>query len=91
VVKAASAASEGTTFRKILKGEFRHAYFQRARPCRRVRLGLGTTATAESIREKTDRKAADIPTCGRNLGSIAIREPDHNGGPTCTSPRPKSC
>ena len=35
-------------------------------------------AFAESIREKTDRKMADIPNCGRNLGTIAIREPDHN-------------
>ncbi|HUJ46954.1 MAG TPA: CsgG/HfaB family protein [Rhizomicrobium sp.] len=33
---------------------------------------------AESIREKTERKEADIPTCGKNLGTIAIREPDHN-------------
>src|ERR1700743_1025687 len=33
---------------------------------------------AESIKEKTDRKEANIPTCGRNLGTIAIREPDHN-------------
>ncbi|MBV9992408.1 MAG: peptidoglycan-binding protein [Alphaproteobacteria bacterium] len=41
-------------------------------------LGLATAASAESIREKTDRKAADIPTCGRNLGTIAIREPEHN-------------
>lgn len=41
-------------------------------------LVAATTASAESIREKTDRKAADIPTCGRNLGTIAIREPDHN-------------
>jgi curli biogenesis system outer membrane secretion channel CsgG len=35
-------------------------------------------AHAESIKEKTDRKMADIPTCDRNLGTIAIREPDHN-------------
>ena len=39
---------------------------------------LTAPAFAESIREKTERKAADIPTCGRNLGTIAIREPDHN-------------
>lgn len=31
-----------------------------------------------SIQDKTTRKAADIPTCGRNLGTIAIREPEHN-------------
>jgi curli biogenesis system outer membrane secretion channel CsgG len=41
-------------------------------------LAMVTTASAESIREKTARKEADIPTCGRNLGTIAIREPDHN-------------
>ncbi len=41
-------------------------------------LALATTASAESIRAKTERKAADIPTCGRNLGTIAIREPEHN-------------
>lgn len=37
-----------------------------------------TPSFAESIREKTERKEADIPTCGRNLGTIAIREPEHN-------------
>jgi curli biogenesis system outer membrane secretion channel CsgG len=41
-------------------------------------LAMATAASAESIREKTERKAADIPTCGRNLGTIAIREPEHN-------------
>jgi curli biogenesis system outer membrane secretion channel CsgG len=45
-------------------------------------MGLAAIVTApafaESIREKTDRKQADIPNCGRNLGTIAIREPDHN-------------
>jgi len=43
-----------------------------------VTLALCTGANAESIREKTARKEADIPTCARNLGTIAIREPDHN-------------
>jgi curli biogenesis system outer membrane secretion channel CsgG len=37
-----------------------------------------TPSFAESIREKTERKEAEIPTCGRNLGTIAIREPEHN-------------
>ena len=35
-------------------------------------------AHADSIEDKTARKEADIPTCARNLGTIAIREPDHN-------------
>ena len=39
---------------------------------------IGTAASAESIKEKTDRAVRDIPTCGKNLGTIAIREPDHN-------------
>jgi len=43
-----------------------------------VSLAICTAASAESIREKTARKEADIPTCGRNLGTIAIREPEHN-------------
>jgi curli biogenesis system outer membrane secretion channel CsgG len=41
-------------------------------------VAVATPSAAESIRAKTERKAADIPTCGRNLGTIAIREPDHN-------------
>lgn len=41
-------------------------------------ISLVGPAQAESIRAKTERKAADIPNCGRNLGTIAIREPDHN-------------
>jgi curli biogenesis system outer membrane secretion channel CsgG len=39
---------------------------------------IASAASAETIREKTDRKEADIPTCGKNLGTIAIREPDRN-------------
>jgi curli biogenesis system outer membrane secretion channel CsgG len=39
---------------------------------------VATPSFAESIRAKTERKEADIPNCGRNLGTIAIREPDHN-------------
>jgi hypothetical protein len=39
---------------------------------------MTTASFAEPIKEKTDRKEADIPTCGKNLGTIAIREPDHN-------------
>lgn len=41
-------------------------------------LAMATAASAETIRAKTERKAADIPSCGRNLGTIAIREPEHN-------------
>jgi curli biogenesis system outer membrane secretion channel CsgG len=40
--------------------------------------GTISPVSAESIRAKTERKAADIPSCGRNLGTIAIREPEHN-------------
>ena len=43
-----------------------------------IALAIVTPALAESIKDKTDRKEADIPTCGRNLGTIAVREPDHN-------------
>lgn len=39
---------------------------------------MAAPAAAESIKAKTDRKMSDIPTCGRNLGTIAIREPEHN-------------
>ncbi len=41
-------------------------------------VALAAPAGAESIKEKTDRKVADIPTCSRNLGAIAIREPDNH-------------
>ena len=41
-------------------------------------VAIATPSFAESIRAKTERKQADIPNCGRNLGTIAIREPDHN-------------
>jgi len=41
-------------------------------------MAVATPTFAESIRAKTERKEADIPNCGRNLGTIAIREPDHN-------------
>ncbi len=43
-----------------------------------VAMALAAPSFAESIREKTDRKMADIPNCGRNLGTIAIHEPQHN-------------
>ena len=36
-----------------------------------VAMALAAPSFAESIREKTDRKAADIPNCGHNLGTIA--------------------
>jgi curli biogenesis system outer membrane secretion channel CsgG len=39
---------------------------------------LSSAARAESIEDKTARKEAEIPTCTRNLGTLAIREPDHN-------------
>lgn len=35
-------------------------------------------ARAESIQEKQERNAAEIPTCTRNLGTIAVREPDNH-------------
>ena len=45
-------------------------------------------AQAESIREKTDRKEGDIPACSRNLGTIAVHEPQNNwwGGLGLESP-----
>lgn len=46
--------------------------------CSVALLATSFGAQAESIKQKTDRKMADIPTCARNLGTIAIREPDHN-------------
>lgn len=39
---------------------------------------IAAPSFAESIQDKTERKVADIPTCGRNLGTIAIREPERN-------------
>ncbi len=39
---------------------------------------MAVPAFAESIQDQTARKEADIPTCGRNLGTIAVREPDHD-------------
>ncbi len=41
-------------------------------------VAIASPGFAESIQEKTERKQADIPNCGRNLGTIAIREPEHN-------------
>ena len=41
-------------------------------------IAVAVPSFAESIQDKTARKTADIPTCGRNLGTIAIREPEHN-------------
>jgi curli biogenesis system outer membrane secretion channel CsgG len=46
--------------------------------CATAAILLPIAAHAESIDDKTARKEAEIPTCGRNLGTIAIREPDHN-------------
>jgi curli biogenesis system outer membrane secretion channel CsgG len=39
---------------------------------------LPVFAHAESIQDKTARKEAQIPTCTRNLGTIAINEPQNN-------------
>lgn len=35
-------------------------------------------ARAESIEDKQERKTAEIPVCSRNLGTIAVREPDNH-------------
>lgn len=35
-------------------------------------------AAAESIKEKTDKAKAQIPTCSRKIGSVAIYEPERN-------------
>jgi curli biogenesis system outer membrane secretion channel CsgG len=43
-----------------------------------IALVLPVIAHAEDIKDKTARKEADIPTCSRNLGTIAINEPDNN-------------
>ena len=37
-----------------------------------------TPARAESIRDKQERKAAEIPVCSHSLGTIAVREPQNN-------------
>jgi len=49
---------------------------------------LPVFAHGESIQDKTARKESDIPTCSRNLGTIAINEPDNNwwGGLGLESP-----
>ncbi len=39
---------------------------------------LPSFAHAELIKDKTARKEDQIPTCSRNLGTIAIREPQNN-------------
>lgn len=39
---------------------------------------LPAIAHAELIEDKTARKEGQIPTCGRNLGTIAIKEPDND-------------
>lgn len=41
-------------------------------------LQAAVPARAESIHEKQERKAAEIPVCSRNLGTIAVREPDNH-------------
>ena len=38
---------------------------------------MATPAFAESIKEKTDKAKADIPTCTRKIGTVAIYEPEN--------------
>ena len=38
---------------------------------------LSPSTFAASIRDKTEKAKAEIPTCNRNLGTIAVREPDN--------------
>lgn len=39
---------------------------------------IATSASAESIRDKTARKEAEIPTCSHKLGTLAVHEPENN-------------
>jgi curli biogenesis system outer membrane secretion channel CsgG len=38
---------------------------------------LSTPSVAASIRDKTEKAKAEIPACYRNLGTVAVREPDN--------------
>jgi curli biogenesis system outer membrane secretion channel CsgG len=38
---------------------------------------LSSSAFAADIRDKTEKAKAEIPTCSRNLGTVAVREPDN--------------
>jgi len=38
---------------------------------------VATPAFPASIRDKTDKAKAEIPVCSRNLGTVAVREPDN--------------
>lgn len=40
--------------------------------------GLATPAAAESARKMQEKKTAELPTCTRKLGTIAVVEPDNN-------------
>ncbi len=53
-------------------------------------LFLPMMAHAESIQDKTERKEAEIPTCSRNLGTIAINEPDNNWWSALDLPSPEA-
>ncbi len=39
---------------------------------------IATSASAESISDKTSRKEAEIPTCSHKLGTLAVHEPENN-------------
>jgi curli biogenesis system outer membrane secretion channel CsgG len=42
-----------------------------------VASSLAAPASAASIRDKTEKAKAEIPVCSRNLGTVAVREPDN--------------
>ena len=46
--------------------------------CSAAVLASISLAHAESIKEKTERKQAQIPVCSRNLGTIAVRQPENH-------------
>lgn len=49
-----------------------------------------TTASAESIDRKTEKKEAEIPQCTRVLGTIAVREPDKDWWTELQLPSPEA-
>jgi curli biogenesis system outer membrane secretion channel CsgG len=59
-------------------------------PVAMAALGIlfATPAFGDSIHDKTDAKAAEIPTCTHKLGTLAVKEPDNNwwGGLGLESP-----
>ncbi len=40
-------------------------------------MALPAPSFAASIRDKTEKAKAEIPTCGHRIGTIAVREPDN--------------